>query len=177
MQLTIEANSDRDTNLYFPPLSQTIRGRFDATRLSARNPNAATVLSRFPQPIPGQKISIDTQKRVGTIEEPLHDLPHKDTRKRLAAAGFSLKPRTQQFDGVDVAAWLFCMRDAVDGGLAQVVEGKMPAVIDGKRPKSFVSPDQPDENETLRQTLVENAKAMREAVEAIRDLATAMKGK
>jgi len=175
MKLVIEAASERGANLYFPPLMKTIRGRFDAQRMAARNPDAAKLLNQWPKPVPGQRIELDTASGVGRIVEPVRLDEFRDVRELFDKRAIAV-PEDETHEHVHVPSWLHCMKDAVDAGLAEVVEGKFPAKIDGKRLKSFITPDEPDENETLRASLAANTAAMKDAVEAIRDLAESIAG-
>jgi len=175
MKLVIEVDHPNDNAVYFPPTGTRLRGRFDARRQAQRNANAAHLLQQWTEPVPGQRLSIDTATGEGQILEPLRTDTdeHKAIRQLFEKRGIAV-PEDQTFRNVHQPSWLFCMKDLIDAGFARIVEGKLPAKIDGERLKSFVTPDVEGPEDTLRRIVVENSTAMREAVDAIKQLAAAV---
>ena len=173
MQLTLEVDSPKDLNLYFPVIGKRIRGRFDAQRRVTRNPDAARLLGEWPRPVPGQRLKLDTNTSTLTVEEPLHDAGNEDIVALFKKRGIEI-PKTERHENVHVPSCLHIMKRAIDANMARVVEGKLPDKIEGAMLKSFITSNQPDETETLRQTVAENSALMREAIDAIQVLARAI---
>ena len=171
--IVVECGNDKSHNVHFPPVVKNVRGRFNAQMIAARNPDASRLLRQFPDPVPGGRIYLDEKTGEGSILEPLRLDEFKDLRSLFEKRGIKV-PEDQHFQNVSVTDWLYCLKDLVDAGLATVLEGKIPSKIEGKRSKSFIVADAPDEMETLRATVAENSRVMRECVEAIKALAEAI---
>jgi hypothetical protein len=136
--LEIEINGlGRNESLHFRPLGKNIRGRFDL--LQETEPLARMKIMEFPQAIPGQRIGVDLETGEGYIAEPLHNAEHAATRERIESRGLRLPPAREVFAKVDVSTWLYWLKQAVESGIARVVEGVMPAKIDGDVKKSFIT--------------------------------------
>lgn len=173
MQLTIECDNKNDSNLYIAPLGRRIRGRFDAHRRTSKNPDNATLLGQWPQPVPGQLLSVDTETGKVSIHEPVRDKEHEDIAALFKKRSIKI-PEHETFNGVHVPSMLHLMRNAVNGGLARVTEGTMPERIEGQPLKSFIANNEPDPEEQLREALVKNMEVMQEVVASINILARAI---
>lgn len=173
MQLTIECDNHKDCNMYVAPIGRRIRGRFDAHRRTAKNPDNATLLGQWPQPVPGQLLSVDTDAKTVTIHEPIRDKQHEDIAALFKKRSIKI-PEHETFEGVHIPSMLHTMKRAVDCRLARVVEGTMPDKIEGEPLKSFIAPNELDPEEQLRETLKENTQVMRECIESIVVLAKAI---
>ncbi len=174
MRLVIEADSHDETNVFFPPIQDRIRGRFDATRRVGRNPDCASLLGQWTQPVPGQRISIDTTTATGSVIEPLRADEENASIVELFKKRSIKVPESKSFSGIHVPSWLHHMKAIVEAGLARVVEGKVPDKIEGEAKKSFITDDTPDPEEQLRATVAENSEVMKECVVAIKQLAEAI---
>ncbi len=172
-RLTIEVDTPKDANLFFAPLGVRVRGRFDAQRRTARNPDNSSLLGAWPKPVPGQRVTIDAEAARLTIEEPLEDPSNADLAALFKKRGIEV-PKTKTYDSVHVPSCLHQIKRAVDAGLAKVVEGKMPDKIDGAMLKSFITPDSEDPEETMRKALVASTRIMAASLDAIEHLAEAV---
>jgi hypothetical protein len=131
--LEIEVDTRHNRNLYFVPIDRVVRGRFDWRRVADRN--GAELREKWgEEPVPGQRIVLDAERREGAIVEPLYTRP--ELKKRIEAREQVLPPERQSYSNVDVAEWLYWLRAAVAAGDAAVVQGKLPEALD-YRPKRF----------------------------------------
>lgn len=135
--LEIEIDGPNNQQHRFRPLQRNLRGRFDFGRVA--EPMAKLQTNRFPQPIPGQRLSLDTASGEAAIIEPLHDAEHIRTRRTIEKHGSTIAPQQQPLGKVHIATFLFWMKSAVEAGLARVVRGTLPDVIEGEPQKSFLS--------------------------------------
>ena len=174
--ITIEASTPTSGNLFVPPLGKRLRGRFNPQELAVRNPDNAKHMREWPDGVPGQRLSIDTSSGECAVVEPLRIDEFKAVRKLFDKRGIDV-PEDEKYESVHVPSVLHYMQDAVNSGLAVVVEGEIPKVIKGEKLKSFVTSNEPDENETLRDALKENTRVMTECVGAITKLAESISGK
>ncbi len=173
MKVTIECDCPKDANLFVPPLGRRIRGRFDAARRTAKNPDNASLLGQWPKPVPGQRLSLDTEAATATVEEPLHDEGNADLVALFKKRGIAI-PETETYRGVHVPSMLHAMKKAVDAGLAKVVEGSLPDKIEGQALRSFIVADSEDPEEMMRKALVANTRIMAASLDAIEHLAEAV---
>jgi hypothetical protein len=149
MQVTIEA-CGRNSSLFFPPLQRRVRGRFDVRQIA--EPEAARLFNRWPEPIPGQRLELNTDTGAAAITEPLHDPAHRQTRLKVEQE-WSLPPAREVFSEVDVPTWLYWIKRSVDAGLARVVSGQLPEKVSGKPRVRFFSQEQDDPRDRLIRTL------------------------
>ena len=124
MKLEIELDGPHNECLHFRPLARSLCGRFDLNRCC--EPQARMMTTRFPKPIPGLKLGIDTDTAQGYLIDPLHDAEHAPTREQIEGMGLKIGKRRETFDTVHVSTWLFWMQRAVQGGWATLVDGKFP---------------------------------------------------
>ena len=133
--IEVEIGDVHNHSFWFPPISKLIRGSFDFNRHP--EPLAKVEASKWPGPIPGQRLGIEPDG-TGFIKEPLHDEVNAELRKRIEATGVSLAPALQTFDDVDLPSWLFYIKLAVEVGVAKVVRGSLPDEIEGKVRHDYV---------------------------------------
>lgn len=152
MKIEIELDGPHNQSLNFRPLGRKLRGKFDLNRCC--EPKARMMTTRFPKPIPGLKLGIDTETSQGYLIEQLHDAEHEPTRERIEAMGLKIGQRRETFENVHVATWLFWMQRAVQGGWANLVDGKFPEKLSGEPQKSFITKPQPDKRDALIEKLV-----------------------
>ena len=152
MKLEIELDGPHNECLHFRPLARSLRGKFDLNRCC--EPQARMMTTRFPKPIPGLKLGIDTDTAQGYLIDPLHDAEHAPTREQIEGMGLKIGKRRETFDSVHVSTWLFWMQRAVQGGWATLVEGKFPDKLADEPQKSFITKPQPDKRDALSEKLV-----------------------
>ena len=127
--IEVEIDDRHNHSLWFRPLQRTVRGSFDYNRMS--EPMAKVEASKWPGPIPGQRLGIEPDG-TGYIVEPLHDEQFAAIRERIVAKGVSLEPALQTFETIDQPSWFFFIKRAVEAGIAKLVRGELPAKIDGE---------------------------------------------
>lgn len=135
--LEIEIETDQNNNLFFLPLQQQVRGRFEIMRTAKHDPNVMMLFESMPRAIPGQHIRLDLDRGEGSIVEPLH--PESDTAGEHRAIRAWIEKRNCRLDtqpvrvfpDVHVPTWLFWMKRAVTDGTARLVCGSLPDKIEG----------------------------------------------
>lgn len=152
--IVIEADTETNGNLYFPPLMRTIRGRFDFLRVKEKMAR----MTEWPV-IPGQLLHVNTATGAMHVEDPLHEKDHAEARKRILARGQTLPPAREDITGVDVPTMLFWMHNAVQSKAAKVISGTFPDKLPGKPKTRFHSqedlPGGADELARLRAEVAE----------------------
>jgi hypothetical protein len=136
--VTIEVDGPKNESLVFRPLvGHRIRGRFDVKRIS--EPESGRLAKRWPEPVPGQRLrlspAVEGKERhdIGdlTVIEPLHAEEHALNKKRVLASGQAIAPAEVNHQ-VEISSALHYMKQAVDTGLARVVEGELPKTLKHK---------------------------------------------
>ena len=127
----IVIDNPNNRRLYFDPLGQSIRGRFDYSRIKERN--AAIFTSQFPDGIPGQGLRVDLDSKHGTIVENIH----KDRQVKAILSKHHEIAEDQDVGEVHVSTWLHWMKRAVENGTAKLVAGKFPDKIDDEPQLTF----------------------------------------
>ncbi|MEQ8790252.1 MAG: hypothetical protein RIC55_28410 [Pirellulaceae bacterium] len=168
----IEIDGPSNEALHFRPLQRSIRGRFDMNRIG--EPMARVAATKWPTPIPSQRLGIDANGN-GYLIEPLHDIAHAPTREKIDKTGKALEPARQTFDNIDLCTWAFWLRRAVEGGLARVVSGKLPEVEGTPRMNFILHDPGPSQTDTLAEALNRQADAFNSLAAAIADLAKGRK--
>lgn len=135
--IEIEVNGKNNNNLFFGPLGRSIRGRFELSKATSHHPAASVLTNRWSEPIPGQRIGIDTDTGEGFIVEPLHEDEHTAIRDRIKKTS-KIEPPKQTFERVHAPTWLYWIKRAVDAGLAKVTAGKLPATVEGAKMDLFI---------------------------------------
>lgn len=82
---------------------------------------------RIPEDIPGQILGIDVETGEGYLLEPIHQ--HPNIKANIEKRGMNLEPERQDFPNVEVNAWLYWFKVAVDAGKARVLKGELPESI------------------------------------------------
>lgn len=143
---TIEVAGPKNENAIFPPLThERLRGRWDFSKVAHKNwdkddsaAQGLRELSMLHTVIPGLFISIDTEKRIGEVIDPLESLPdgkkiHADIKRTFEKYGAPMdcgpdvqKPRKFDLDADGVKTWAFYMRTMLDCNLAIPVGGSQP---------------------------------------------------
>lgn len=166
----IEIDGQHNEKLFFAPLERPIRGRFDMSRIA--EPMAKIEASKWPVPIPSQRVGIDPDGN-GYLIEPLHDPEHAPIKEKIAKKGKRLEPAIQNFDNVHLPTWLFWMKRAVDSGLARITKGKLPETIEGTPKLDFINaPREPSTTDRIQKTLEAQTAAFDRLATAIEKLAS-----
>lgn len=157
-KIEIEISADGNA-VYFPPVGRALRGAFDAQALRQ---SAPSLMTRWPEPIPGTRIGLDMGTGEKYIREPLWDEEHTNVRQRVLERGYQLPTRIELSTSDNTATWAHFMRQLVECGLAQVVEGQIPpadAFSDPVR-KNFITPPRVDNDIELRDALKKLVRAI-----------------
>ena len=139
--VAVEFDTPRNSNVRFAPLQRTIRGRFDISRDS--EPNAGQLRTKWPEPIPGQRVEYDFASGEGFIVEPLHEERFAAIRERIESLGMRL-PKEKEAFILDQATFNHWMAGLIATGDAKLLNGSMPASVDGKPRTRFHSNEQSD---------------------------------
>lgn len=142
--VAVEIDGPLNEAHYFRPLGRRLRGRFDAHRVAG---DTGRLVQRWPDPIPGQRIGVDVAAGEGFIEESLHDPQHAAVKSKAEKVG-AVGPPRETFAGVHVPTWLFWLRQAVEAGIARIVQGTLPEKIEGAQTE-FITQRQTDPVERL----------------------------
>ncbi len=123
---TIEIAYDhKNRDVYFRPAERTVRGRFLLRRVN--EPTAMSFRGKIPEEVPGQTLGIDVATQTGYLIEPIHQ--NSEIKSNIEKRGMKIEPVRQEFENVDVNAWLFWMKRAVEDGKATVLSGELPETI------------------------------------------------
>lgn len=124
--LEVEVDTPKDSNLYFPPIGEAVRGRLDFLRLSRRSVNAIQLSIPFPNGVPGQRIRVDLAEKRCSISEPLHDPEWGSAKKEIEKRGLPIPTAEETYPGAHVPDWLHAIRRAVEAGYVRIVRGELP---------------------------------------------------
>ena len=139
--VAVEFDTPRNSNVRFAPLRRTLRGRFDISRDT--EPNAGQLRSKWPEPIPGQRVEYDFASGEGFIVEPLHEARFAAIRERIEALGMKL-PKEREAFILDQATFNHWMAGLIATGDAKLLSGTMPAKVEGKPRTHFHFAEQAD---------------------------------
>jgi hypothetical protein len=99
-----------------------IRGNFDWQRVRLKE--QAQLRDFWDRPIQGQVIGVDPKQKLGFIREPIHEVP--ELLRRIRERGMDVGPEVEEFPNIDVNAWLYWMKRAVDEKKAYLLTGEFP---------------------------------------------------
>jgi hypothetical protein len=139
--VAIEFDTPRNSNVRFAPLQRTIRGRFDISRDT--EPNAGQLRSKWPEPIPGQRVEYDFASGEGFVVEPLHEERYAAIRERIEAQGLKIGKEREAFI-CDAATFSHWAGGLIGTGDAKLLVGSMPQAVTGKPRTRFHSNEQSD---------------------------------
>lgn len=165
--IEIEIDGKNNQTLYFRPLQRRIRGRFDLHRV--KEPNAGRLFNSWPEPIPGQRLSLNMDTGEAAIVEPLQAPENAALKAKIEAQGQSIAPAREEMT-VDVPTWAFWIKGAVEAGAARVVEGILPEVIEGKPRKRFHSNEVADPIDRLTAAIELQAELQAETLKMLAKL-------
>ena len=154
--IIVEANVVANRNLDFPPLGKQVRGRFDVMKLAGE---IGPLRTKFPTPIPGQRLAVDVKGGVGYLLEPLHDDEHAPIKEQIQKTA-KVPPAVQTFDDIDVPTWCYWIDEIVKQHLAEIVDGQIPRYDVKKVQHRFHSVEQPDPTERLADAIERQADAI-----------------
>lgn len=170
--LLVEFDAE-NRNPYFPPLSRSLRGRFDAQLAAKRDKDAGALLSEWPDGIPGQQLAVDCETGKAELVEPLHDPRYAAIAERIKSRGCRLFPEREPV-ALDKPTVLHWIKEAVNAKQAKVIRGELPEKIDGTPILHFIV--QPVESTEAKLATAINgmAGAMREQTEALTKVLAAL---
>jgi hypothetical protein len=124
-------------DLFFPPLSRRLRGKMVVARAVKRDKEASSLVSTWPQDVPGMRLGVDANTGEGYLVEPLHSDEYTITREVITTRKLKLEPAEKRFPA-DKPTWLFWIKRAVESGVAKVTAGAVPDEIEGEPKTAFV---------------------------------------
>jgi hypothetical protein len=147
--ITIEVANAGNRALLFKPTQTRVRGAIDF--VSTRDPELYRLGMDFDgKTIPGQRITLDTEKGEGLIYDPLKAAPCAEIAAKIVAklaspiGGGGVKiAEPKKFDKVHAATWLYHMRRAVEAGHAVVVQGDLNTPVEGEPQREFLHKREP----------------------------------
>ena len=154
--VVVEVNDGQNRNLNFLPLGRQVRGRFDVMKLAGE---IGPLRTKFPTPIPGQRLAVDAKGGVGYLLEPLRDAEHAPIREQIEKSA-KVASAVQTFEGIDVPTWLFWLDQIVKQHLAEVMEGAIPKYDEKGVQHRFHSVEQPDPTDRLAVAIERQADAI-----------------
>ena len=138
IQNVIEISIDNPGNreLYFVPLSRTVRGRVVVERIQHKNRfDVMKNWGGIPE-FEGQILGVNIDTGDGYLREPLHDNPRFMAQLKLHNQ--KLGEPVTTWPGVNMQEWMFWMRQAVAKGGAKIIAGSFPVITysppDANRP-------------------------------------------
>lgn len=162
--VAIEFDTPRNANIRFAPLQRSIRGRFDISRDT--EPNAGQLRTKWPEPIPGQRVEYDFENGEGYIVEPLHEQRYAALRERIEALGMKL-PKEREAFVLDQATFNHWMAGLIATGDAKLLAGTMPAKVEGKPRTRFHSAEQIDPIDKLAAAMERQAAGQEKMMELL----------
>lgn len=173
--LEIEIDSQKNSDLFFGPLGRRIRGGYDARRAAQFDQGASGMLTAWPEPIPGQRLALDSEAKQGYLREPLHDERFAATREKIVSRKIArLEPAETAFSNVDVPTWLHHIKCAVEAGVAKVISGKLPEKIEGNPRKHFRGKERKSETTHLAESIDRQTAAFERLAGAMEKLLSAV---
>jgi hypothetical protein len=148
MKVEIEIASSLGRALFFLPLNRTLRGRLDLNAIR----QARDLADKFPSPLPGLVLGLDTDNGSAWLRDPLYDAEHASSRDALSKMGFGFGPAREEFQSVDLPTWAYWLRQAVAGGHARVISGEVPNV-EGLVRKTVLRSAKPEKDQQIDRLL------------------------
>jgi len=140
-QITIEIGTHKCSDVMFPPLRKTLRGRFSRYKFSGHfDANEYPLLAKL-EHIPGAHVSVDISAKRGRVFDPLSLKKNADLNREVMAAfkqltgadHRSFNETTVDLSGKDnLATWVHWMHELVTREKATLVEGTFPKTPDGR---------------------------------------------
>ena len=130
-RFTIEIANKQNRQAIFRPLNERLRGEWANWNINGKTMHSSVQL--LPGPIPGIRLSVDTDQRTLRRYDPLGEDEHKDLwqklQSHLKANDDHLKQGNpwpevliENADPTQIKTWLYWFRRMVDSGTARVVE-------------------------------------------------------
>jgi hypothetical protein len=159
-------------NVFWPPTTTALRGKFDAQLAARRDKDAGPLLSEWPDGIPGQQLSIDADTGEVALVEPLHDPRFAATAERVKSRGCRIFPEREKI-AVDLPTAVHWVNVALAAKQARIVSGTVPRV-EGKPQLDFIVTPRESNESRLATALADLAAAQRESNELIAKVLTAL---
>lgn len=159
-------------SVFFPPISEAVRGEFDAARLRSRV--SSNIVDRWPEVVPGQIIGIDFDTDERYVRDPLYDDAHVNVRQRVISMGYQIPEMKKVFAGESVSTWVWHLRQLVACGYGRIITGAIPAqeLFSDAPKKNFIAEEQEDPNKRLTDVLLALGKAVTHQTQLLEKLAT-----
>jgi hypothetical protein len=162
--IVIEFGDDHCRNPYFAPLDRRMRGRLDAVKLAQHDRDAGELVAQWPEPLPGQQLSIDPQSGEVAVLEPLAG--NAKVEAKLKARSLRLAPAREPVNcDWDTAAHYAA--EAVKAGQAIIVSGSIPQYDPAKVRKDFIVTPPPDPQAKLVDAINHQTAAFNRLAEAL----------
>lgn len=100
--------------------------------------DAGRLYHEWPQPIPGQELSVNFEAGEVTVREPLWDAPHNAIRQKVEAKGMKLPPGSESTTVAPATAF-YWLTNALESGDCKIIDGTMPTRVDGEVQTRFHS--------------------------------------
>jgi hypothetical protein len=149
--IEVEIDGPRNQACVFRPLQRRIRGRFDLRRVAETA--AMQQIVKHPEPIPGQRLRLNTATGKAELIEPLQLPEFAAVRQRYEFNDKGEKlarfPEHENFEKVDVATWLYWLAVEVKAGMARLLRGSLPdpEELEAKAKRNFyTAPKNPRED-------------------------------
>ncbi|MDY0167441.1 MAG: hypothetical protein RBS80_12910 [Thermoguttaceae bacterium] len=157
MIVEIECAAPHGRQLFFRPIGKRVRGR---VHLTGRSEAERQIAERWPDPVPGQIIGVDTDTGEKYVREPLHDREHAALARRVRGLGKELPPERENYPSESVSSWLFWMRRAVDSGTAKLLTGTIPDKLPEEPRKNYITSPVKSRDGVLAEALTALARAV-----------------
>lgn len=133
-EIVIELGDDRGRQIYFQPINETFRGKWDNNLMRGQQASNAPGLAEMPT-IPGICVALDVQRGRGRAFDPLA-LPKNATLlaeisgKYLSATKVEGGPMEEKVHEnlrpSQIKTWLWFMLNLVEGKKAELLQGTLP---------------------------------------------------
>lgn len=175
--LEVEVDSSKNHDLFFGPLNRRIRGGYDVKRAAQHDKDAVSLMTLWPEPIPGQRLALNAETKQAHLIEPLHEDRYTAIREKIVDRKVArLEPHETTYANVDVATWLHHIKCAVEAGVAKVISGELPEVIEGNPRKWFRGEERKGESACLAEAIEKQTAAAERQAESFERLEKLLEG-
>jgi hypothetical protein len=146
--IEVEFDTALNANVQFPPLQRTLRGRFDVRRMK----DPGRLFSEWPEPIPGQRLSVNFDSGECEVIEPLWNAEFGATRERIESKGLKISPGRESVQA-QPATLHYWLKELIDTDKVKIVSGELPAKVQGTPQLRFHSQERPDAVDRLAEAI------------------------